>query len=273
MPRLLAVPNLSVPDLPPDLGLPEGLTLHYAKGDRDHGRSVVALSGAPDPVVAGLLALAERLLPAIDLRVQTGAHPRLGALDVVPFVDLEGGEEGGEGGEEAGAAAERFAEAFTDRWRIPVLRYERSSPEGARLPDLRRAPGEGHPRWGATVVGARGFLIAANLDFPGELLPRAKAAARELRRRRDAGEGDLAGVRALAFGLPSRLDGRGECQLSFNLTRPDDASFDRVAALAEDLMATEADRAELVGVIRPRDLPGATRLSVAPGQVVEASRP
>lgn len=253
--RLLAVPNFSTSLLPRDLALDPALTLHYAQGDRDHGRSVIAFSGEAESVVEELLNLCGRLLPTIDLCGQTGAHPRVGALDVAPFVDLEG--------ESALVAAERFAREFQARFGVPMRRYEGSSPDGATLPALRREGG-GHPRWGATVVGARGFLIAANLEFSGELLARARAVAREMRARRDSGEAGLVGVRVLAFGLPSR----GLAQLSFNLTRPDETGFDAVARLAEGLMGVSAVGTELVGVIRPCDLDRARRLAPATGQVV-----
>ena len=263
MSRLLTVPNFSTPvlppDLPPDLGLPSAVTLHYARGDADHGRAVAAFSGEAGAVVDGLLELAARILPGVDLRAQTGAHPRIGALDVAPFVDLEG--------ESALAAAERFAREFSARFGVPVRRYEGSSPSGTSLPQLRKEGG-GHPAWGTTVVGARPFLIAANLDFPAELLPRVRRAMREMRARRDAGEAGLAGVRTLAFALPSREGGRGVAQASFNLTRPDLTSFDAVAALAEGLVGARAVGTELVGVIRVRDLAGARRLAVTPEQIV-----
>lgn len=257
MNRVLTVPNFSTPVLPDDLGLPEDVMLHYARGDIDHGRSVVAFSGAPGRVLAGLFTIGAKVLGTIDLRVQTGAHPRVGALDVVPFIDLEGGE--------ALRVAESFAKYFELATGVPVLRYERSSPIGETLPGLRRNPGSGHPKWGTTVVGARAFLIAANLDFPAALRNEVRHAAREMRRRRDAGDAALLGVRALAFDLPSR----DEVQLSFNLTRPDETGFDTVVAIGETLVGAVASRTELIGVIRRKDLAGSTRLRIDPAQIVD----
>lgn len=256
MARVLTVPNFSTPVLPDDLGLPRSVTLHYARGDADHGRSVVAFSGPADDVFGALVVLTHTLLATIDLRSQTGAHPRIGAIDVVPFIDLEG--------HEAESVAERFASALESDLGLPTLRYERSSPQCRPLPELRRAAPPGHPRWGSAVVGARGFLIAANLDFPSTARDRVRAAAREIRRRREAGDPALSGVRALAFDLRSR----GRVQLSFNLTRPDETTFDAVAQIGEDLVGQRATGTELIGVIRPRDLSGATRLQVAPEQIV-----
>ncbi len=257
MDRVLAVPNFSTPFLPDDLGLPPWVTLHYAKGDVDHGRSVVAFSGKPDHVLIGLVSLAHKFLQTIDLSEQTGVHPRIGAIDVVPLIDLQG--------HKAERIAHLFAGSLEVGMGIPVLKYERSSREGKTLPELRRASWPGHPKWGATVVGARDFLIAANLDFPSAVRTQVANAAREIRHRRDAGDPALEGVRALAFHLVSR----DEVQLSFNLTRPDVTSFDAVASLGEEFVGQRARSTELIGVIRRRDLSGATRLEVAPEQIVD----
>ena len=122
--------------------------------------------------------------------------------------------------------------------------------------------GGGHPRWGTTVLGRRDFLIAANIDLADPDPALARRLAKEIRTRREAGEPAFRGVRALGFPLASR----GRSQLSFNLARPDETAF-------EDLYAWTADRAEivgteLIGVIRPIDLPRSTRLTVEPAQVV-----
>ena len=256
MDRVLAVPNFSISVLPADLGLGPEVALHYARGDVDHGRSVVAFSGKPKDVLASLVALTARILEAADLSTHVGVHPRIGAVDVAPFVDLVG--------DRAEAVAGLYADHLRDLG-IPALAYERSSPGGRTLPELRRAAGPGHPKWGATVVGARGFLIAANLDFPADLRIEVANAARTIRQRRDAGDPALVGVRALAFDLRSR----GEVQLSFNLTRPDETSFDAVAAIGESLVGASAGGTELIGVIRQRDLAGAARLTVDPSQIVD----
>lgn len=257
MARVLTVPNFSTPILPDDLGLPPWVTLHYAKGDVDHGRSVVAFSGKPDHVLMGLVSLTKNVLETIDLRTQSGVHPRIGAVDVVPFIDLEG------------RKAERIADLFVGSLElgmgIPVLRYERSSRDGKTLPELRRSASPGNPMWGTAVVGARDFLIAANLDFPASYKTQVANAASEIRRRRDAGDPALAGVRALAFDLKSR----DEVQLSFNFTRPDETTFDAITEIGEALVGQRASGTELIGVIRRRDLPGATRLRVAPDQIVD----
>ena len=257
MPRLLTVPNFSTAVLP-DLDLFPELVLHYARGDRDHGRSVVAFSGEPDSIIEGLLDLCARLLPRIDLRRQTGAHPRIGALDVAPFIDLMG--------RTAIGAAEDFSGKFTERFGVPVRMYGENG--GASLPDLRRTVGGSEnvaTRWGTTVCGARPFLIAANLDFPAVLRSEVRAAAREIRHRRDTGDAALVGVRALAFDLLSQ----GEVQLSFNLTRPDSTGFDTVAEIGEGLVGAQARRTELIGVIRRCDLPGSTRLEIESAQIVD----
>ena len=267
MSRLLAVPNFSTAELPEGLDLGSAITLHYAGGDPDHGRAVVAFSGEAREVGDALLGLCARLLPTIDLRSADGAHPRVGALDVAPFVDLDGGEE-------ALGVAERFGMVFARRFEVPVTMYEANArgETPLRLPQLRSGdpapvdygPKTPHPVWGRTVVGARGPLVAANLVFAPEHRARVRAAAKTLRARRDAGDPALEGVRTLAFDLPSR----GLVQLSFNLTCPDATAFDAVAETAETEIGARGISTELIGVIRERHVAGARRLTIAPEQIV-----
>ncbi|RYG33134.1 hypothetical protein EON81_18975, partial [bacterium] len=113
-------------------------------------------------------------------------------------------------------------------------------------------------------VGERGFLLAINVDLSDDDLSLAKRIAREIRTRREAGEEGFAGVRALAFPLPSR----GIVQVSMNLTDPDRSCPDEMVRFVEERAGISGT--ELIGVIRERDLPGATRLPIDSRQIWSA---
>jgi glutamate formiminotransferase len=193
--------------------------------DPDHNRSVLTLAGEAAGLHAGLLALYEAALGEIDLTRHQGVHPRVGAVDVVPFVPL-----GGTPMAAAAAVAERLAGEVARRFSLPVYLYERAARrlERAALADIRRGGFEGfpariadpawapdfgparvHPTAGVTVIGARFFLVAFNavLDTPDAGIARAIA-----RRVRESG-GGLPAVRAMGVYLASR----GRAQVSMNL--------------------------------------------------------
>ncbi|MBV8201987.1 MAG: glutamate formimidoyltransferase [Acidobacteria bacterium] len=203
-----------------------GVRLLDVSSDPDHNRSVLTLAGEPEDLIAGLLALYEAALGEIDLRRHRGVHPRIGAVDVVPFVPL-----GGATMALAVATARRLAAEVGRRFDLPVYLYEEAAarPERRSLAAIRRGGFEGfarklsdplwapdhgparlHPGAGATVIGARFFLIACNavLDTADASVARAVAAAV-----RESG-GGLPAVRALGFYLASR----GCAQVSMNLT-------------------------------------------------------
>lgn len=199
--------------------------------DPDHHRSVFTLAGPH--LEADVERLARLCLSRLDLRRHEGAHPRLGLLDVVPFVPIRGDLS------VARQARDRFAHLLADALGVPVFLYgpERSLPEIRRTafrtlpPDL--GPARPDPRVGATACGVRGPLVAYNLWLdPTTPLPRARQVAAALRG---------PAVRALAFRLGDRL------QLSFNLLDPD------VVGPAEimDRAAAEVTvvGAELVGLL------------------------
>lgn len=192
--------------------------------DRDHHRSVLTLAG--DDVEEAVRAVATEAVHLIDMRDHTGVHPRLGAVDVVPFVPL------------AVAERDRFAAWAADALHVPCFLYgpERSLPE-VRLrafknlrPDV--GPRSPHPSAGAMCVGARPFLVAYNLWLPLDTpLDVARRIAVELRG---------PAVRALG------LDVGGRAQVSMNLLDPAIVTpadvYDAVAA------RTPVERAELVGL-------------------------
>lgn len=253
--------------------------VHFCASDLDHNRTVTAFSGAFDDLANAIRDLADLAFDRIDLTRHTGVHPRIGALDVCPFVAFDPDDE-----PNLIQRVEDFAAAFADRFAIPVYLYERSEQgrHEADLPSLRRGgfgalagkaltpdfgPSRAHPHLGVTVMGVRGFLIAMNVNLQGEHLSFARETARQIRRLR--GEGDLRflGVRALGLPLPSV----GKTQISMNVTLPDLTPVDpilawvRNRALDHEISVAEN---ELIGVIRERDLPTATRLRIDPRQVV-----
>jgi glutamate formiminotransferase len=191
-----------------------GSSLLDVHTDTDHHRSVFTLAGpgARDAFDA-VEQLARAVADAVDLRAHDGVHPRLGALDVVPFVALD------EPMTVAVDAATAFAEWIATELKVPVFRFDAADPLGRALPDMRRdafvrrSPDDGpaapHPRLGAVAVGARPPLVAVNcwVDRADPGLARAVAAAV---RERDGG---LPGVRALGLAVPS-LDAS---QVSMNL--------------------------------------------------------
>lgn len=232
MPPLECVPNVSegrrpevVARLAAAVTSAPGVRLLDLSSDPDHNRSVMTLAGEARDLRAGLLSLYEAALSEIDLTRHEGVHPRVGAVDVVPFVPLDDTPM-----EAAVAAAEDLASEVADRFGLPVFLYERAARKPGRrlLADIRRGGFEGlparfadpeqapdfgparvHPTGGATVIGARFFLIAFNavLDTPDVSIARAVA-----RKVRESG-GGLPAVRALGVFLASR----GLAQVSMNL--------------------------------------------------------
>src|SRR5262249_20138549 len=158
--------------------------------DPSHNRSVLTLAGDASGVEAAVLALFERALASIDLRTHKGEHPRLGAVDVVPFVPIEGATMA-----DCVTLAKRVGATVAERFQLPVYLYEEASTNPARknLEDIRRGEFEGlaakmalaewapdfgpatpHASGGATVIGARMPLIAYNINLATNRLDVAK---------------------------------------------------------------------------------------------------
>ncbi len=225
-----------------ELAASAGAALLDVHSDAVHNRSVFTLcNGDPETVEASAHALATRAVEVLDLREHRGIHPRLGVVDVVPFVPL-----GGTGMEEAVAARDRFVTFFAAAG-VPCFTYGPEPPGTPErtLPELRRsafstlAPTAGppvpHETAGGCCVGARPVLVAYNVLIEGDV-EEARAIARQLR---------SPVLRTLG------LDFGGVGQVSFNLIAPYEAG----PADAYDLVARHAvvTGAELVGLL-PADI-------------------
>lgn len=259
------------------------VTVHYLESDVDHNRTVSAFSGTEDAITESLLELATVAFESIDLNRHVGVHPRIGALDVCPFIPLAEGPEAISAGN---ALVERIAAHLSGRFALPVFLYERSERgrHEADLPSLRRGgfgsligreihpdfgPAVAHPVLGVTVAGVRDFLIAANVNLQILEPDIAKDIARQIRNLRTEGDPRFLGVRAQGWALSSR----NESQVSLNVTLPNLTSLDPIVEYVTQEAAKHNIKfaaTELIGVIRPRDLPGATRFSIRPEQIVEA---
>ena len=204
-----------------------GVTLLDVESNPDHNRSVISFVGEPGPVKEAALAASQKAIDLIDLRHHKGQHPRMGAVDVVPFVPLSGVTM-----ENCVSLAQSFGLEFAEKFHVPVFLYEEAAttPERRNLADVREGEFEGlrdkigtdptkkpdfgpekiHPTAGATAVGAREILIAFNVNLGTSDLNIAKKIAHQLR----AKDGGLAFVKALGFELKER----GIVQVSMNLT-------------------------------------------------------
>lgn len=195
--------------------------------DADHNRSVITMAGEPAAVREAAVRAVGKASELIDLTRQTGAHPRIGATDVVPFVPIEGVTL-----EDCVALAKEAAREIWERFHIPVYLYEAAAlrPQCKNLETIRKGQFEGlreevlrnpdrapdvgesqlHPTAGATVVGARKFLVAynVNLDTPDVSI------AKEIAKRIRFSSGGLPCVKAMGVDLR----GRNLAQVSMNLT-------------------------------------------------------
>jgi glutamate formiminotransferase len=214
--------------------------------DASHNRSVLTLAGDAAPLKAAILALAGAAVEHIDLRQHRGEHPRLGAVDVVPFVPIEGVTMG-----DCVALARDTASEVASRFQIPVFLYEEAAASPARrnLEDIRRGEFEGlaakmdaaewapdfgparpHPSAGAMVIGARMPLIAYNINLATDRLDVAKKIASAIRH----SSGGFRFVKAMGIAL----EDRGIVQVSINLTNYEKTPMYRVF----DAVQREAER-------------------------------
>jgi len=241
-----------------------GVFLLDRESDADHNRSVITLAGEPEAVAEAALRGVGKAAELIDLTRHTGAHPRLGATDVVPFIPIEGVTI-----EDCVALAKKTGREIWERFRIPVYFYEAAAqkPARANLENIRKGQFEGlredvlrnpdrapdvgeprlHPTAGATVVGARKFLIAYNINLNTPDLDIAKRIGKNIR----FSNGGLRYVKAMGVDLRARQ----LAQVSINLTDFEQTPIHRVF----EMVKREAERygitivgSEIVGLIPKR---------------------
>jgi len=260
--------------------------------DASHNRSVLTVAGEHEAVIAGLEAMVGLAIDEIDMDSQEGEHPRIGAVDVVPFVPL-----GDTTMDQCVELARAFGSRIATRWELPVYLYAQAATRAdrVRLADVRRGQYEGlkteiaqhgrepdlgparmHPRAGAIAVGARPFLIAWNINLETDDVELAKRIARRVR---ESG-GGLPKVQANGFRVEEPERGHPvRAQVSMNLLdfriTPLWRAWDAVVGLAaED--GIRAAESELIGLAplaafldvadhagAPADAPVETRLAAA----------
>ena len=235
--------------------LSAGVRLLDVHADADHNRSVFTVVGEDDPLVSALVDAVSVARDRIDLTRHEGAHPRIGAADVVPVVPLRPTDM-----ERAKAVTLRLAErvgelglpvflygelatgrgpAFFRRGGIPELEERLSN---GLTPDF--GPAQLHPTAGGVIVGARRPLIAFNVDLRGATLDDAKTIASAIRER----DGGFPGVRALGLELP----GSGRVQVSMNIEDWEASALHEIVARIESEaveLGAAVERAELVGLM------------------------
>ena len=239
--------------------VPRSRLLDYS-ADRSHNRTVFTLVGDADGLTNALLRLYDVATREIDLRVQRGEHPRIGAVDVVPFVALQDAST-----DDCVSLARALGQTVAAQFAIPVYLYADATtrPERQALENIRRGQLEGlasrmheeawhpdfgpdtpHPTAGVSAIGARGPLVAFNVNLDTDDLDVAQQIARTLRER----NGGLPFVKAIGV----RLMDSPWVQVSMNLTNPGQTPIDR----AFDLVKREAEKhgveitgSEIVGLV------------------------
>jgi len=262
-----------------------GVRLLDYSSDTAHNRSVITMAGDAAALQRGVLELFEAAIPRIDLRTHTGEHPRLGAVDVVPFVPIEGVTMA-----ECVALARDTAAEVARRFQVPIYLYEEAAtrPSRTNLEDIRRGQFEGlaakmagpewtpdfgprapHPTAGASVIGARMPLIAYNINLATDRLDVAKKIAAAIRQ----SSGGFRYVKAMGVSLADR----GIVQVSINLTNyektPMFRVFEAVRREAERYGVTVLE-SEIVGLVPAAALVGTAEhflqlASFTPEQILE----
>jgi glutamate formiminotransferase / 5-formyltetrahydrofolate cyclo-ligase len=231
--------------------------------DADHNRSVVTIAGSPDAVVEAAVRGAGKAAELIDLTRQSGAHPRIGAADVIPFVPVSGVSL-----VQCAMLARQAGLAIWRRFGVPVYFYEAAAarPDRVNLEDVRRGQFEGlqrevlrdtrrqpdvggpelHATAGASAVGARRFLIAYNIYLASggtaEAISLARSIAKEIR----ASGGGLFGVKAIG------VMANGRAQVSMNITDFQKTPMTRLHATVSEISArhgAEIAEGEVIGLI------------------------
>ena len=237
--------------------------------DPDHNRLVVTFLGGPEEIRQAVFASAAKAIELIDMRRHTGAHPRIGAVDVVPLVPIHGITM-----QECVDLSYEIGRDIAEKLGVPVYFYECSATlshrtnladirrggyeylsanglQGDRAPDL--GPCRAHPTAGATVVGARSPLIAYNVNLDSRDMEVARAIVRKIR----SGEAGLEGVKSMSVWLAAK----SKAQVSMNITKPDAASMRDIYRFVEgearkyNIAVAES---EIIGVVPRKYLDGAS---------------
>lgn len=237
-----------------------GVKLLDYSNDEDHNRLVVTVVGEPDALKAAVLEAIEQAVAQIDLNRHAGQHPRMGAVDVVPFIPIRGCTM-----EDAIALSREVGEAVAVRYGLPVFLYEKSAsaPHRENLAAIRKGEFEGlaekmqqpqwqpdfgpaapHPTAGATAIGARMPLVAYNVNLGTDNLEIASAIAKKIRY--------IGGGLRFCKAMGVELKERGIVQVSINMT-----DYTRTALYrAFELVRIEARRygvpvvgSEIIGLV------------------------
>jgi glutamate formiminotransferase len=204
----------------------EGVKLLDYQRDKDHNRLVVTVVGEPDPLSGALIEAIGAAIECIDMRKHEGQHPRMGAVDVVPFIPVKNLSM-----TETVEISRKVAEEVSEKYNLPVFLYEESAvrPERRNLSDIRKGQFEGmtdkikqpewkpdfgpeeiHPTAGVTAVGARMPLVAFNVNLDTDKLEIAKDIAKKVRY--------ISGGLRYCKGIGVELKERGIVQVSMNMT-------------------------------------------------------
>ncbi|HEY8424303.1 MAG TPA: glutamate formimidoyltransferase [Clostridia bacterium] len=233
-------------------------TLIGYESDIDHNRAVITAAGSPKAVLKGLIKAVGVAVKHIDLNKHQGAHPRMGAVDVIPFVPVKNITK-----EEAVKISKIAAKKISQKYGIPIFLYAHSAarPNTVQLSDIRRGGFENmakkmlEPQWkpdygpqvphktaGVAACGARDFLVAFNINLNTSDVKIAKAIASKIRE----SNGGIKGVKALGLELKSQ----NSAQVSMNITDVNCVSFfeiyNKVKELAREY-GVEIKNSELVG--------------------------
>ena len=231
------------------------------ESDANHNRSVLTFVGEPGAVKDAALAMSAKAIQLIDLNKHRGEHPRMGAVDVIPFIPISDVTM-----EECVQLAKDFAREYASRFNVPVYLYETAAtrPERRNLADVRKGEFEGlrdqigrdperkpdfgpeaiHPTAGATAIGARQILIAYNVNLATHKADVAKRIAKQVRGR----DGGLSSVKALGF----ELKDRGLVQVSMNMVDYKASQLFKAFELIRSLAANEGveiAESEVVGLV------------------------
>lgn len=214
----------------------EGIEVLDINSDKDHNRSVFTFKGEPEDVLEATKRLSRKAIELIDMTVQNGSHPRMGAIDVVPFIPVKGITS-----EEAVEISKRYGKFLGEELGVPVYYYEDAAtrPERKLLPKIRKGQYEALPEkmqneeWrpdegpfefnaksGATVTGARFPLLAFNVNLDTEDLEIGKKIVKTVRE----ATGGYKCVRAIALEVPEKK----QVQVSMNLTNYEKTAIHRV---------------------------------------------